>query len=77
MHGPYRITEITKRPQGTVYTCYSPKDGNFADYHASIVQAHPCETDLEAVKSAVGRGEPIMADTQKIEPIMADTFINF
>ena len=52
-HGPYRITEITKRPQGTVYTCYSPKDGKFADYHASIVQAHPCETDLEAVKSAV------------------------
>ncbi len=52
-HGPYRITEITKRPQGTVYTCYSPKDGKFEDYHASIVQAHPCKTDLEAVKSAV------------------------
>ena len=52
-HGPYRIIEITKRPQGTVYTCYSPKDGKFADYHASIVQAHPCENDVEAVKSAV------------------------
>jgi len=36
-----------------VYTCYSPKDGKVADYHASIVQAHPCETDLEAVRSAV------------------------
>jgi hypothetical protein len=49
-HVPYRIIDITKRPQGTVYTCYSPKDGTFADYHASIVQAHPCESDLEAVK---------------------------
>ncbi len=52
-HGPYRIIEITKRPQGTVYTCYSPKDGKIADYHASIVQAHPCESDMEEVKSAV------------------------
>jgi hypothetical protein len=52
-HGPYRIITVTKRPQGTVYTCYSPKDGKVADYHASIVQAHPCETDLEAVRSAV------------------------
>jgi hypothetical protein len=52
-HGPYRIIEITKRPQGTVYTCYSPKDGKVADYHASIVQAHPCENDMEAVKSAI------------------------
>ena len=52
-HGPYRIIEVTKRPQGTVYTCYSPKDGKMADYHASIVQAHPCESDMEAVKSAV------------------------
>ncbi len=52
-HGPYRIIEITKRPQGTVYTCYSPKEGKIADYHASIVQAHPCELDMDAVKSAV------------------------
>ena len=52
-HGPYRILTVTKRPQGTVYTCYSPKDGKIADYHASLVQAHPCETDVEAVKSAV------------------------
>jgi hypothetical protein len=52
-HGPYRITEVTKRPQGTVYTCYSPKDGKIADYHASVVQAHPCQTDLEAVRSSV------------------------
>jgi hypothetical protein len=52
-HGPYRILEVTKRPQGTVYTCYSPKTGKIADFHASIVQAHPCETDLEAVRSSV------------------------
>jgi hypothetical protein len=36
-HGPYRIIEVNKRPQGTVYTCYSPKDGKVADYHASMV----------------------------------------
>jgi hypothetical protein len=52
-HGPYRIIEITKRKQGDIYTCYSPKDGKVADYHASIVKTHPCENDLEAVISAV------------------------
>ena len=52
-HGPYRIIEVHKRPQGTVYTCYSPKDGKVADYHASIIQGHACKSDLEAVKSAV------------------------
>jgi len=51
-HGPYRIIGIHKRPQGTVYTCYSPKDGKVADYHASLVQAHPCESDIEAVRSS-------------------------
>ena len=52
-HGPYRIIEVNKRPQGTVYTCYSPKDGKVADYHASMVQGHSCKSDLEAVKSSV------------------------
>jgi hypothetical protein len=36
-----------------VYTCYSPKDGKIADYHASLIQAHPCESDIEAVRSSV------------------------
>jgi len=52
-HGPYRIIEVHKRPQGTIYTCYSPKDGKVAEYHASIVLGHACKSDLEAVKSAV------------------------
>jgi hypothetical protein len=52
-HGPYRIIEVTNRPQGTVYTTYSPKDGKIADYHASFVQWHPCTDDTTAVKSLV------------------------
>jgi hypothetical protein len=52
-HGPYRITDITKRQQGAIYTCYSPKDGKVADYHASIVKEHPCESDQEAVRSSI------------------------
>jgi hypothetical protein len=52
-HGPYRIIEVTTRPQGTVYTCYSPKDGKIADYHASIVKAHPCDNDTEATRIAI------------------------
>ena len=52
-HGPYRITEVENRPQGTIYTTYSPKDGKIAYYHASFVKQHPCRDDLEAVKSAV------------------------
>ena len=52
-HGPYRILEVNNRPQGTVYTCYSPKDGKIADYHASIVQWHSCQDDTMAVRSQV------------------------
>jgi len=52
-HGPYRIIEVLERPQGTIYTTVSPKDGKVADYHASVVMAHPCANDLEAAKSAV------------------------
>jgi hypothetical protein len=52
-HGPYRILEIAKRPQGTVYTCYSPKTGKVADFHASLVQSHPARNDLEATTSAI------------------------
>jgi len=52
-HGPYRILEVTHRPQGTVYTCYSPKTGKVADFHASLVQSHPAQTDMEAMTSAV------------------------
>ena len=42
-HGPYRIIEVEDRPQGTIYTTYSP----------SFIQQHPCRSDLEAVRSAV------------------------
>ena len=49
-HGPYRITTITNRPQGTVYTVYCPASGNFYDFHASIVQSHPCTNDTEATR---------------------------
>ena len=52
-HGPYRILEVTNRPQGTVYTCYSPKDGKIRDFHSSVIQQHPCTSDQEAVQSAV------------------------
>ena len=52
-HGPYRIIEVENRPQGTIYTTYSPKDGKISYYHASFVQQHPCRTDIEAVQSAV------------------------
>jgi hypothetical protein len=52
-HGPYRIIEVTSRPQGTVYTCYCPKTGKVYDFHASIVQSHPARTDLEATTSAI------------------------
>ena len=52
-HGPYRIIQIHKRPQGTVYTCYSPKNGKTYDFHNSFVSFHPCRDDKEAVLSAV------------------------
>jgi hypothetical protein len=52
-HGPYRIIEVHERPQGTVYTCYSPKDGKIHDYHASFIQWHPCNDDLTAVRCQV------------------------
>jgi len=52
-HGPYRVTEVTKRPQGVVYTCYCPTTGRFYDYHASFVQSHPCTSDMEATLSRV------------------------
>jgi hypothetical protein len=52
-HGPYRILEVTNRPQGTIYTTYSPKDGKIADYHASFVQWHPCTDDNIAVRSLI------------------------
>ena len=52
-HGPYRIIEVNSRPQGTVYTCYSPKDGKVRDFHTSVVQPHPCTSDQEAVQSLI------------------------
>ena len=52
-HGPYRIIEVNIMPQGTVYTCYSPKDGKVRDFHTSVVQRHPCQSDQEAVQSAI------------------------
>jgi hypothetical protein len=52
-HGPYRILEVENRPQGTVYTTYSPKDGKIADYHASFVQWHSCNDDNTAVRSLI------------------------
>jgi hypothetical protein len=52
-HGPYRILEVDNRPQGTVYTTYSPKDGKIADYHASFVQWHSCTDDNTAVRSLI------------------------
>ena len=52
-HGPYRIIEVTRRPQGTIYTCYSPKDGKVRDFHSSVITQHPCRSDNEAVESAV------------------------
>ena len=52
-HGPYRILEVEDRPQGTIYTTYSPKNGKIEYYHASFVQQHPCRDDTEAVRSAV------------------------
>ena len=48
-HGPYRIIEVNIRPQGTVYTCYSPKDGKVRDFRTSVVQRHPCQSNQEAV----------------------------
>jgi hypothetical protein len=52
-HGPYRITAAAQRLQGTVYTCYCPTTGKLYDFHASVVQSHPCENDMECVKSRV------------------------
>ena len=52
-HGPYRILEVTHRPQGTVYTCYSPKNGKTFDFHASLVQSHPVTNDLDATRCAI------------------------
>jgi hypothetical protein len=52
-HGPYRITEIHPRPQGTVYTCYSPKNGKLFDFHNSFIKAHSCRNDKEATDSAI------------------------
>jgi hypothetical protein len=71
-HGPYRITEVTRRPQGTVYTCYSPKDGKFRDFHASLIQAHPCTSDNEAIRSAVLDD----ADTFIIEKILSHEIVH-
>jgi cleavage and polyadenylation specificity factor subunit 1 len=53
LHGPYRITEVHPRPQGTVYTCYSPKNGKFYDFHYTFMEKHPCRNDMEATMSAV------------------------
>ena len=44
---------MENRPQGTVYTTYSPKDGKIADYHASFVQWHSCNDDNTAVRSLI------------------------
>jgi hypothetical protein len=52
-HGPYRIIEVTKRPQGNIYTCFSPKDGKVHDFHASFAKQHYCTNDNEAVRLAV------------------------
>jgi hypothetical protein len=52
-HGPYRITAHAQRLQGTVYTCYCPATGQLYDFHASVVQSHPCSTDSECVQSRV------------------------
>ena len=52
-HGPYRILSITHRPQGTVYTCYSPASGKEYDFHASFVEAHPARNDMEAARCAI------------------------
>jgi hypothetical protein len=71
-HGPYRIIEVTNRPQGTVYTTYSPKDGKIADYHASFVQWHPCTDDTTAVKSLV------LDDTEAyiVEEVLSHEIVN-
>jgi hypothetical protein len=52
-HGPYRVISFTQRLQGTVYTCYCPTTGRTYDFHASVVQIHPCLSDKECVKSKV------------------------
>jgi len=52
-HGPYRITEVKKRPQGTVYTVYDPKKAKILQYHAAFVKPIACKDDLEAsIRSA-------------------------
>ena len=52
-HGPYRVVAFTHRLQGTVYTCYCPTTGKSYDFHASMVQRHPCSSDPECVRSKV------------------------
>jgi hypothetical protein len=52
-HGLYRITAAAQRLQGTVYTCYCPVTGKLYDLHANVVQSHPCEDDMECVRSRV------------------------
>ena len=52
-HGPYRITEVKKRPQGTIYTVYDPKKAKILQYHAAFVKPIVCRDDLEAsIRSA-------------------------
>jgi hypothetical protein len=71
-HGPYRIIDVVQRPQGTVYVCYSPKDGKVKDFHSSLVMAHPCQTDDEALRSAILDD----ADTFIIVKILSHEIVN-
>jgi hypothetical protein len=47
-HGPYRITKVEARPQGTIYTVFDPKKDKFYRYHAAYVKPIECKDDLEA-----------------------------
>jgi len=47
-HGPYRITKVETRPQGTIYTVYDPKKDKSYHYHAAYVKPVECKDDLEA-----------------------------
>jgi hypothetical protein len=52
-HGPYRITKMKERPQGTIYTVYDPKADKEYDYHAAYVKPVQCKDDKEAsIRSA-------------------------
>ena len=49
-HGPYRILDVVRRPQGKIYVCYSPATGKTYDFHETFVKSHPCKDDLEAAR---------------------------